>query len=1850
MPTIPTPQSRSQILGNMISALLSRLGIPSLPVGDPILSILEAAAESDVRVSQDIFQLLNSISLDRATGAALSRIGADEGLTRYAESPSNGLVTITDSSFDKVQSTIFQGTAAPIIGSQTINVASAFGWPTSGNLYIGRGTNQYEGPIAYTATVDNTSYWTITLTTATQRFHNLGESVILAQGGDRSIIPGTVVQTPQGNVGSAVSFAVLYEAVIPDGEVSVSNVTVVAQTPGVIGNVAAGSISAFSTAPFTGATVTNPAPFTNGRATEEDKDFRERIRYARATRARGTPLAIKNAVVGTISAEENKRVISASVVTREGYPTTLYIDDGQGYEEKTEGIGIETIVDSASGGERYFSLANGRPVAKAFAITQLSAPFSLSSGAILAVNVGGVLFEHAFSSTEFRSISNASAYEVVASINGNPTCPFSARTAEEGSKVAIFSDEDTNEDIEVVEPTAGTDANVYLGFSVGKNDTIRLYKNDRLLNKDGELASVASKAQSSWATLSDGETITIVVDGVNISGISDTYTINDSDFVNAGTVYNTVSASNSLASWAQVLNYKIPGITAEASSGYLTVTSNKGRSSAASIVISGGTLTSNGMFDIVSDYGQEADYTLNRNLGQIRLESVLAAGDKLTAGSSGTRAFLEGSALTTVDFTTDAELWFAVDGSASIIDVGLTAGTTVTYSITASPSWGKRVRITTTATAWTNVEQGDWLIINDPALPTEAGAFRIVTKHAGNLWIEVERPSTFVSPGAVALTTGGMSVIRTTTEPQRVTIPAGTNYTALTLVQELNNQLVGATASVYKTTRIRVRTNTFDLFGDIALVAQNTEAEKMLLTVSDAVDNLSSHIASVISGNQQAGTPVPISRVVTTVTSDTVITGTGFSTVNPGHLLVATRPADDALGRWSNSGHISSIQGLSGSTLTIRNPVLQDWLPDDIVYEAYPYALNAQDQLVVQVDDDVLTKRYDINMYRRARPTTASYGATNFFKDVDNGLLSLANGFGTDFEWNDFAVYMKARAKSHLSGGLNTTKTILWRYYRFGQEGNVSRIQYRYPDAASQTVNVTTEHSLTTQYTDIKVLLPTGAARTGTTLRTSTKIGVAATSVAASLYTYYYVFNLAIASASRTSNVTTLTLTLPGPITDHGLVIGNQIYVTSSSGSFTSGVKIITAKTASTVSYAETAADVGATANIGTLSNDISGIATLSGSTVVAGDIIGVQSGTGLASPFGENATRIGTLDVNGRYVQTTSDQSNSVSTVLTWYQLNDTTKLSFYPINSVTNTASLITSGVNALSNVSVSAVAVGGGTGQVAYATYEVAPDGEGAADPWYYLADGLNYVQSHNAPTDPAHFSFTFKNAITASLAANSDWDNEEVRLVPTTAANVVDYLNSTATSGLSSVAEITLSTDGQSPQISSGTLGSAGSIQVAGGSANSISSSAKNSATLLTSDYYYLTFPTSDLDGLSGDMMVALENSIPVPKVGRIGATTQLSSLDTLGNFTLATTTAWDYASGTSVETGDWQFIKQGNQVQVRFLGGPWAGSMLAGDIAVIKLSSGSTANEGTFRVIRQASNLWFWIENADCVEEIATGSVAFLDYNSILPGDTLSINTTLWGANNVGDFVVESIDLPGPFGGTGSTYKFKVTSAMTAVTGPITLGVSSPLVQVVEASASKLIRRVVSIMPNALDSTASDVTFEVIQGYLKVGAFAGTILKPIDKLAFSTLLASGIDGYTHNTGLLAEANKVIYGDESDTSGYPGYVAAGAKVNISGPLIKRIQLGLGIRIKTNISSRDIFDRVKSEVAAVVNNTNIGTPVAISDIIKAAQNVNGVSAVSVLSPTYDVSNDLISVQPFEKPLVLNVDTDILISLIGN
>src|SRR5688572_9136020 len=163
MSQVPTPRSYSQILGQMTSVFCVKHGIPDLKEAGPILSILEAAAQSDLRATQDVFATADARSLDDAEGAALAALGEAEDVSRQLPTSASGTVDLGDSTYTKKATTVFGGSAAPIAGTTTLAVVSAADFPSTGSVYLGRGTSRYEGPIAYSAKANVGAYWTLTL-------------------------------------------------------------------------------------------------------------------------------------------------------------------------------------------------------------------------------------------------------------------------------------------------------------------------------------------------------------------------------------------------------------------------------------------------------------------------------------------------------------------------------------------------------------------------------------------------------------------------------------------------------------------------------------------------------------------------------------------------------------------------------------------------------------------------------------------------------------------------------------------------------------------------------------------------------------------------------------------------------------------------------------------------------------------------------------------------------------------------------------------------------------------------------------------------------------------------------------------------------------------------------------------------------------------------------------------------------------------------------------------------------------------------------------------------------------------------------------------------------------------------------------------------------------------------------------------------------------------------------------------------------------------------------------------------------------------------------------------------------
>lgn len=489
------PKSLQQIISGMAAKMSAETPISDFTEGSVVLTLLETAAVEDFQQYVQMLNIIRNYRLDTTEGEDLDDRAEEYGLTRLQPLPHSGLINIFDNRFTKISTKLYAGLAGPTSGTTTIFVDDASSFPATGQIYIGRGTTNSEGPIAYSAApVDNTSFWTITLDVALINDHGTDEAVVLAQFGDRLITAGTEVEIPENDVSEQVLFEINQTVTLLDGEDTLTNVLVTASDPGDF-SVPANSIIAFANTPFTGATVTNPLPFVNGRSEETDQELRDRIRRTIQSLSRGTSQAIENSIVGLIDEETNQSIVSAKVVPpvilADG-PTRVFIDNGRGLEPSITSVGLESVLTLATGGEKFFQLENF-PLAKANLISQNTESFALFGLETLLFKVGTNEETFTFVETDFEVPGTAKANEVSEAIN-NRSVLVEARTItdSDGVRLILNPRARTNENFSIDETST---ANIVLNFSNEEVFTLKLYKNDKLLIKDGLTASLISLPQ-----------------------------------------------------------------------------------------------------------------------------------------------------------------------------------------------------------------------------------------------------------------------------------------------------------------------------------------------------------------------------------------------------------------------------------------------------------------------------------------------------------------------------------------------------------------------------------------------------------------------------------------------------------------------------------------------------------------------------------------------------------------------------------------------------------------------------------------------------------------------------------------------------------------------------------------------------------------------------------------------------------------------------------------------------------------------------------------------------------------------------------------------------------------------------------------------------------------------------------------------------------------------------------------------------------------------------------------------------------------------------------------------------------
>lgn len=1966
----PTPRSYEQILGDMLLTYQAKIGINDLNVGSAVTSFFETMAQAVFRASADNFAILRDFNVDRAKGEKLKRIAQEENIRISGAKIATGSVTIRDTSFQKISTKIYAGDSPPNIGSTIIRVSDASEFPATGSIYIGRGTPNIEGPIAYSAATQVGGFWEITLINPTTKFHNISESVILAQGGVRTIASGEIIQAPASGASPNVSFTLTQQAIILDGENVITGVPVAAQIPGNEGNVPRNSIKQFVSTPFAGATVTNDSGFNTGKNADTDDEIRAKIKRARISRGLGTAIAIRSSVLGAQATDENATVTSNEIFS-DGEKTTLFIDNGDGYEQKTQGTGLEFIVDSALGGERFFKLATGgrqTSVAKAFLESNNSSPYRIDGSDRLSILVGGDISEHVFSSTDFRSPGNATAFEIVSSINANPTITFSARTIDNGTRISLFAREEVDEFVETTTPTTGDDASVALGFPAGEIQTLRLFKNKRPLNRNGRPAQVTSEEQIDWSnTITDGETLTIAVDGTN----EITYTFNNSDFLAEGTSA-IVAKNNPLQAWVNVINEKVTGVTASINGNRIVLSSNLGSTPRAELSINPScTFVSKGIFTAnngLSAQGASSDFTLSRNTAQFKLATPLEEGDVLTAGTEFTKASITSNPILggSVSLADDSYIWLLVDNQdAEFINTGVTADTTITIT---KPSANIVRYESNNASAFDNVQVGDWIIWWAEEISSVNRFEARVHARAGN-FVEIKVTPT---EHASAIAEGpivwreGVAVVRTDQAVQKVKIAAGT-YNINTLSSLLNDSLVGATSSTENNEDLIITTQSEDLEGEVFIVTFNDPAKALGFSENSRNQSQISLFAFYESEVSDADFPLFVHEQISnnvfadppnsTIASFDSSVSLPSLDIEPNVMISYLQPygaIDDSV----VDNERVQVDSYSGSTVNISaSQLLRRMRTDDRFFVANPYRFSAEDSIVFILDGDPSNKTFPVNLYRTAQANNTLGINTNNFRafDLDSGSgIEFEQFFGTDFNFKNYVAMMKARNVIHPTNPLVNEDAILYRASEWGTTGERYSVGYGYPTAPNLGITHTT---LLDDRLRIKVFLQSGNPIINN-IDGTTEWNVTVTTVGA-IDEVTYTWNstgTAPAIDSALSSGGYVTINSNGEFSQENT--GTFRVDSATASSFTvvreigaavaeSNRATLTNTTISLFENSNTTASEIATYVNDNLSdyleatiiddNGLTGAGVISKSTLEDTDFtdeyVNLLDGmnwieqsdldaaapnlqfrfkealdlpsftTGTANAYAFNAGE------QVRLIPTTAKQVSefinvlAVSGISTLSQINTSERNGKLQIRTdllgsngvvqitggrANGSAAQVLQSASRVENSSLMRTTISRGASRGFFSDQWVRLEAARPQAKDVGLAFATTVSFDSNEPTagqttitlgnrdegdhyfgEPRNFFLdrgrTFRVEEHGSLVCIS-WDetgsspqfNKTVNINDSSSDISVDknddtgFTEYTVASGGVNFAEAQRGDDftisGLSVAANNGTFKVVGvsddgttvvventkGIDLAAETLTAGSISIE--ASIKEGDTVVIGNPFSTLN--QGTFRVIrtylnsfyIENPTPIEE--------DVTVVDDLRSLGFDGTTEFDVTVNGGIMTIEWN--TNGTQ--------PSLENAKLGDILTVGTDF-NAANQGDFQVIDSGDN-FVEVRNAGAVAETAVlitdvleahnPSIKFSEYDVTVPGDRFIVSGDVFDGDNIGEYQIIEIL---------SKNKAVVDSTLTDKTNA-QLEEKFPQVYVEESLKYYGYKQIYNKAVDPANDERTVLTFNSNEQFLKINRDAGEIsLSAVGKINFPTQVRRGLDSYRYNTGLIAESNRIVYGDPTDNVTYPGVAAAGAEIFIEPPLVRRIEVGVGVRVNTGIPFSKIVEQARNNIAALINSNDIGVSIAISDIVSVVNTIPGVKAVSVTSPQYDINNDVITVNPSEKATILDIVNDITISKVG-
>lgn len=350
------PRTFEEIRDDMIAFMELHTDVTDYEIGSAVRTLIEAAALEDDEQYFQMVQLLDAFRISTSSGQDLDERLAEYGQVRLQPAASAGDVVFRDTLL------VTDFVAFNIVASAgSVIVTDSSSFPTSGfpiTIRIGEGTTAVED---VSVTANDTGTGTLTLSGTTTYAHDAGERVSLVDGlADKTISPGVRPQVPATGTQGTIVFVTTESGTLVNGNYQSTPISARAEVPGRAGNVGAGKITEFaSSAPFSGAAVTNISKTGGGRDLETDAAFRDRGLAALQSLSKGTVLALREGTLGVEDPVSGQRVTTASVIESfANNEVIVYVDDGTGFTPDTIGLSRSTLTSSEIIGASTFTVAD----------------------------------------------------------------------------------------------------------------------------------------------------------------------------------------------------------------------------------------------------------------------------------------------------------------------------------------------------------------------------------------------------------------------------------------------------------------------------------------------------------------------------------------------------------------------------------------------------------------------------------------------------------------------------------------------------------------------------------------------------------------------------------------------------------------------------------------------------------------------------------------------------------------------------------------------------------------------------------------------------------------------------------------------------------------------------------------------------------------------------------------------------------------------------------------------------------------------------------------------------------------------------------------------------------------------------------------------------------------------------------------------------------------------------------------------------------------------------------------------------------------------------------------------------